>query len=117
MHELAIARSLVDLVARRAPANLEVTDVVIELGALTGLVEDSLAFYFDGLTRDTPLEGARLRCRRIAARVRCAACGAEYEPDDFARVCALCGSLGGEVIAGEELNLVSIESRSKGEAA
>jgi hydrogenase nickel incorporation protein HypA/HybF len=109
VHELAIARSLVDLVGRKTAPGAKVAEVVIELGALTGLVPDCLAFYFEGLTRGTALDGAHLACRLVPARIRCPACGAEYGPDGFARVCAICGALGGEVLAGEELDLVSIE--------
>lgn len=110
MHELAIATALVDLVRHRMPrcvAGHELA-VTVEVGALTGIAPASLAFYFEGLTRGTPLEGAALECRFVPARVRCRACGAVYEPEGFARVCTACGALGGEVLAGTELHLLHV---------
>ena len=110
MHELAIAEALIDLVRRRRPANRPSAGTVeIEVGALTGLVPECLAFYWDGLTRGTELEGFELACRAVPARVRCRGCGGTYEPAGFAPVCAACGALGGEVLSGEELNLLRIE--------
>lgn len=112
MHELAIAAALVDLVRRRTAPGDEVAEVRVDVGALTGIVPECLAFYYDGLTRETPLEGSRLRCRRLPARVRCGACAAVYEPEGFAPVCTACGGLGGEVLQGRELDLARIEMRS-----
>jgi len=111
MHEFAIIQSLVDLVREKTPQGMRVDEVVIEVGTLTGLVADSLTFYFEGLTHDTPLEGAKLICRVIRAKIRCQNCGGIYEPEDFARVCANCSALGGEILCGNELQLVHMEGR------
>jgi len=117
MHELAIATALVEQVRRRAPAGARVVAVGVAIGASTGIVPDSLSFYVEGLTRGTPLEAARFDLVLVPARVRCAGCGCEYEPDGFIRVCTSCGTLGGVVLSGDELDLTRIEAELPGERA
>lgn len=108
MHELAIAHALMALVLSRVSPGDEVSDVEIEVGALTGIIPESLAFHFDGLALGTPLEGARLVCRPRPPRILCPSCETVYEPTGFGRVCTACGALGGTVLSGQELNLVSV---------
>lgn len=110
MHELAVVHALIDLAIARAVPDRPVREVEIEVGALTGLVTDSLCFYYDCLSPDTALAGSRLICREVPAAVRCAVCDERYEPERFARVCPACGSLGGSVLSGSELNLLRVES-------
>jgi hydrogenase nickel incorporation protein HypA/HybF len=112
MHELSVAKALFDLVADRAGGE-RVELVEIEIGALTGLSPDSIAFFFETMAIGTALEGARLSCTLVPAEVRCGPCGAVYAPEGFARVCTRCGALGGAVLRGEELNLVGLVRRAE----
>ena len=59
MHELAITQDLVDLVAERTVGR-QVVAVNVRVGTASGIVPDSMAFSFDVVTMQTPLEGARL---------------------------------------------------------
>ena len=60
MHELAITEGLVEAVTERLPGQ-RVTRVRLEIGALSGVVADSVRFCFDLVTEGTDLEGARWR--------------------------------------------------------
>jgi hydrogenase nickel incorporation protein HypA/HybF len=84
--------------------------VNLVIGDLTGFVDDSIQFYFDFLTKGTTAEGAQLHFERIGARVKCKACDAEYVPPD-SRIwaCPECETPGGEIIAGKEFYVASIE--------
>jgi hydrogenase nickel incorporation protein HypA/HybF len=106
VHELAIAESVVDTVARRLPG-AKVTCVHLEIGALSGVVADSIRFCFDLATEGTGLEGARLEITEPPARCRCRACGAEFQPGTPIVLCP-CGSADVAVLAGEELKIVSV---------
>ena len=107
MHELAIAESVVDTVTQRLPG-AEVTCVRLEIGALSGVVPDSIRFCFDLATEGTGLEGAALEITEPPARCRCRACGAEFQPDTPIVLCP-CGSADVAVLAGEELKILSVQ--------
>jgi hydrogenase nickel incorporation protein HypA/HybF len=107
VHELAIAESVVDSVTQRLPG-AAVTCVHLEIGALSGVVPDSIRFCFDLAAEGTGLAGARLEITEPAARCRCRVCGAEFQPDSPIVLCA-CGSPDVAVLAGEELKIVSVQ--------
>ena len=73
---------------------------------LRQVVPDSLAFYFDVVSRDTLVEGARLEQVVVPVRMRCEACAHQWEPELMFR--PDCGGAG-EVLAGDELEVDSIE--------
>jgi hydrogenase nickel incorporation protein HypA/HybF len=107
VHELAIAESVVETVTERLPG-ATVSCVHLEIGALSGVVPDSIRFCFDLATEGTGLAGARLEITEPAARCQCRACGAEFQPDSPIVLCA-CGSPDVAVLAGEELKIVSVQ--------
>jgi len=107
MHELALARAILDASVSHARGG-RVTRVDVTVGALRQVVPDSLAFHFEILARGTPCEGAKLRQRLTAARLRCA-CGAEWELTEPTFRCPRCRGAQTTVLCGEELLVESIE--------
>ena len=107
MHELSVSSAVVDTALRHA-AGRRVTVVTVRIGHLRQVVPDSLAFYFELVTRETLCEGARLEQEFVAARLRFAGCESEWDPEDAWFRCSGCGGAG-EVIAGDELEVESIE--------
>ena len=106
MHELAIAESVVDTVTERLPG-AKVTRIHLEIGALSGVVADSIRFCFDLATEGTGLEGATLEITEPPAQCRCRSCGAEFRPDPPIVLCP-CGSADVAVLGGEELKILSV---------
>jgi hydrogenase nickel incorporation protein HypA/HybF len=112
MHELAVTQSILDIAVRHAQraGAQHILAINLVIGDLTGFVDDSIQFYFDFLSKDTLAQNGRLNIERIAARARCHACGTEYAPPDGRMwTCPQCGALGGDVIAGKEFSVASIE--------
>ncbi len=107
MHECSLSRSILDAALGHADGR-NVTRVDVTVGALRQVVPDSLAFYFEIVSRGTACEGARLEARRAPARLRCA-CGEQWELVEPTFRCPRCD--GGEVtvLSGEELTVDSIE--------
>jgi hydrogenase nickel incorporation protein HypA/HybF len=106
MHELSIAGAVVDTALRHAE-DRRVLVVTLRVGEMRQVIPDSLAFYFEIVARDTLAEGARLEQIVVPARMRCGECGGEWEPELMFR-CPECGGAG-EVLAGDELEVDSIE--------
>jgi hydrogenase nickel incorporation protein HypA/HybF len=107
MHELGITQNIIAIVAEHARGR-PVARVVLEVGALAGVMTDAVEFCFDVVAEGTPLQGATLEIRRIAARGRCRACGAEFARGMLFSPCA-CGSHDVERLAGEELRIKEYE--------
>jgi hydrogenase nickel incorporation protein HypA/HybF len=107
MHELSITCSIVELVAEAAKGR-KVHRVTVEIGALAGVMTESIAFWFPEVARGTDLENAILEVREIAALARCDACGGEFPTPSMLTACP-CGSFYFKRLKGEELNVKSIE--------
>jgi hydrogenase nickel incorporation protein HypA/HybF len=107
MHELAITCSIVELAAQAANGR-KVHRVTIEVGKLSGVLPDAIAFCFPEVAKGTTLEAASLDIREIDAVARCETCGAEFSTPSMLTICA-CGSLQFARLRGEELNIKSIE--------
>ena len=107
MHELAITRSILDLVAQAARGR-RVRRVTLEIGELSGVVPDAIEFCFPEVARSTIAAGAELEIRHIPARARCEECGGEFATPSLITPCR-CGSMQFARLTGEELNVKSLE--------
>jgi hydrogenase nickel incorporation protein HypA/HybF len=107
MHELAIVEGVVEQVTARLPET-RIRSVRLEIGALCGVVPDSLRFCFDLATEGTTMEGASLEITETPGRCRCWACGEEFSPDGLILLCP-CGRADVEVLAGQELTIASVQ--------
>ena len=112
MHELAVTQSILDIALRHAEqaGAQRILAINLVIGDLTGFVDDSIQFYFGFLSEDTLAQGARLNFERVPPLARCHECGAEYAPPNSRIwICPECEALGGEVVAGREFSVTSIE--------
>jgi hydrogenase nickel incorporation protein HypA/HybF len=107
MHELSITRNIVAIVSDCAQGR-RVRRVTLEVGKLSGVMTDAIAFCFDVVAKGTVLEGASLDIREVEGRARCAACGAEFEMATPYASCA-CGSHRLHRLQGEELKIKTME--------
>jgi len=111
MHELYIAESIHRIVTDEAEKDgaTKVVSLTVEVGALSGVVKESLEFVFPSVTLDGPAEGARLIIEAVAGAGHCPACDQSFELDDFLSPCPQCGHLPVEITAGRELRVKEIE--------
>jgi hydrogenase nickel incorporation protein HypA/HybF len=107
VHELALTESVVDAVTERLPG-ARISCVRLDIGALSGVVADSVRFCFDAVTEGTSLEGARLEISHTPGLGRCRSCGEEFEPDGALLLCP-CGSADVAVVAGQEFTIASVQ--------
>jgi hydrogenase nickel incorporation protein HypA/HybF len=107
MHELAITRSIVAIVAEQA-AGRRVLRVTLEIGELSAVMPEAIRFCFDVVAADSALAGAALDIVAVPGRARCEECGTEMPLADLVARCP-CGSRRLARLAGEELNIKSME--------
>ena len=107
MHELAVTQSVVETITERT-SGARVTSVRLDVGKLSGVVPDALAFCFELVVAGTPLEGAGLEITEPPGRALCRGCGSDFTVDQPILLCG-CGSADVEVLAGQELRIRSVE--------
>lgn len=116
MHELTIARRLIDRASTAADdAELSrVETVTVTIGEATHLVPDQLAFCLDAMADGTPLSDATVEFERISPAGVCS-CGWEGELPTLESVrgvsdrrCPDCGSAV-ELTAGRECRVTAID--------
>jgi hydrogenase nickel incorporation protein HypA/HybF len=107
MHELSITEGIVAAVTDKLP-DRKITLVRLEIGALSGVVADSVRFCFDLVTEGTSLEGANLEIIEPPATCRCRDCGGEFEPDGPIVLCS-CGSADVAILTGTDLRILSVK--------
>ncbi|MCX7914912.1 MAG: hydrogenase maturation nickel metallochaperone HypA [Verrucomicrobiae bacterium] len=111
MHEMSIVAALIDEVRQHTSEHpgARVSVVRLRVGALRQVIPEWLQFCFVTATRDTELAGAELEIETVPARARCRHCQWTFAVEDSWFECPQCGSLGGELIQGNELELVALE--------
>lgn len=82
----------------------------MQVGALSGVVEDSLQFCYELASKGTALEGSRLVVTQLPVIIHCAACDSDAElPGVQSFRCPRCGALSGDIRQGRELAIESLE--------
>ena len=111
MHELSIARSLIEIACEEAKKrHLDVQAVHVKIGVLSGVVTQALLFAYDIAVENTPLSGTRLVVEEAPVRVFCHSCKVESTLEGMQNfACSKCGAVSGDLRGGQELNLTSLE--------
>jgi hydrogenase nickel incorporation protein HypA/HybF len=123
MHEISVAQSLIDLVedelAARAAAEMrgggdpvcqQVGQIVVRVGALSGVVPEALSSAFRIAVGESSIRGATLVIESCPVVVWCEPCGRDSAIASPQRMrCPACGRSAGSVVGGRELELTSIE--------
>jgi hydrogenase nickel incorporation protein HypA/HybF len=111
MHELSIALSIVEMAAEEAERrDVRVNAVHLRLGALSGVVKESLLFSYDLACDGTSIEGSRLVIEEVPTVAYCPDCQAERALEAGPRFCCpVCNAPTPEVVRGRELEVVALE--------
>ncbi len=112
MHELGIAQQMAEIAIASIPSDIvnpRVERLNLKIGRLAAVVEDSLRFCLEIISKDTPLEGAELFIEEVPVIVRCRQCNHEWEVDGPVFKCPECGIGEIDVLSGRELEITSLE--------
>lgn len=116
MHEMALVRSIMEVVIEEAEAAgaAEVTAVHLEVGEGRDIVIDLFESLFQFLARGSVAENARVVISAVPYRVRCNRCGEEFHLDFKDRLSQTCLGCGADrdytLVSGNELCINKIEA-------
>lgn len=111
MHEFSVTKGIVNLLLDEIE-NKKIDKVLVVnlvIGDLSTIIDDSVQLYFDLLTENTKLYGAKLVFKRVRAKFKCRDCELVFEKIKSGFECPNCGKLGYPTGEGKEFYVESIE--------
>lgn len=113
MHELSITQAAVEAIIERTGAT-PIRRVTLEIGALSGVMVDSVRFCFEVIVAGTPLRDAVLDVVEPPGRARCRDCALEFDVEEpRILLCPGCGTADVRVLTGRELRIRSVEVKDE----
>lgn len=112
MHEMGIARQLLEISLNSIPEDIKDPKVKIlnlRIGKLAAVVEHSLQFCFEIIAKDTPLENVELNIEAVPVKIQCQNCKKEWETDVPMFRCNNCNNEQVKMISGREIEIISME--------
>jgi hydrogenase nickel incorporation protein HypA/HybF len=111
MHELAITESILNIAVEQAEMHnaSKVLEIRLKVGEFSGVLPQLIQDYFDIVSKDTIVEGAKLIIDRIPIGVKCNNCSHEATIDIMKIKCPVCGSTDVKIVSGKEFYVDSME--------
>ena len=111
MHEMAIARNIVNIAVAAAEKEgaRKITRVNVVAGELRGIVPAQLVFNFGLMAENTIASGAYLNLEITPVVGICSKCQEQFVVKDYRYVCTRCQSEDIEAVSGTELRVKDIE--------
>ena len=110
MHELTIAMEILDIAndyAKKANSSFA-SEIVIEVGQLSGVEYEALDFALGISKKNTILENAVINILSIKGKAKCNNCNTEFETDNLYSLCPSCNKYDLTFIDGKQLKVKSI---------
>jgi hydrogenase nickel incorporation protein HypA/HybF len=108
MHELSVTQSVLDITIKNAGTR-KIKQINLVVGQFSSIVDDSVQFYWDIISKDTSAEGSLLHFDRIPGEMTCQNCGCVFQPTDETFDCPSCSSPSVKITKGEEFQVGSID--------
>jgi hydrogenase nickel incorporation protein HypA/HybF len=110
MHEFSLVLNIIDIVTEYAVKEnaMEVKEVEIEVGDLSGVVIEALEFALQTAVKGTLMEKSAVHIHRISGLARCHSCLHEFNTNSLFKPCPKCKTCAPDIIRGKELRVKSI---------
>ena len=107
MHEMSLAEGILQIVEDTAAQQgfKRVTEVRLEIGALSGVEVEALSFCMDVVLKGSVAEGARVEMERVPGRGYCMGCGETVTIEALYDACPKCGSYQVQATGGTEMRV------------
>lgn len=111
MHELSIAKGIVDIAEKetaKVKAN-KVESIELEIGTLSGIEVGALEFVWALAVEDTVLEHASKKIHIMKGEAKCSDCNTIFELNQVYEACPNCNSFLKAIVKGKELIVKTLE--------
>ena len=110
MHEMSIAVNIVEIAEQTAKNDnaSKINKIVVEVGALSGIVSDALEFCYESACKGTMAEGSTLEIIESKGTALCDNCGFTFQATQIAVRCPKCNEYVINIQGGKELRVKSI---------
>lgn len=107
MHEISLLEQVREILVEHSQSQnfSKVSQVTLEIGALSCVEEGALRFGFDVVMKGSLAEDAELNIVCVAGLGYCKLCNQTVPMQSLHDPCALCGSFDIEVVQGEEMRI------------
>jgi len=111
MHELSIIQSMIPQIEEfLVQGNYKkVNKILLEVGVMSGVVQDALEFAYDICVKGTAIEGSELSIRMVPVTASCEKCFLKFEVQDYSYACPQCNGTDLKLLTGNELTIKEIE--------
>ncbi len=111
MHEMSLAEGILQTIEDAAGKEKfnKVLAVWLEIGRLSSVETQAMAFCFDAVTRGSVAEGAQLHIVDVAGAGWCMECAKSVEMAEVFAACPHCGGYQLQVTAGTEMRIKELE--------
>ena len=111
MHELSVTESILEISLRHANNSnaKSITNIYLVIGQLASIIDDSVQFYWNIISKGTLADGAVLNFRRIPTTLACLDCNNQYLPGDDSLDCPKCKGHHVKILSGEEFYMEAID--------
>ncbi len=110
MHELSIAKSIIQIIEKafESDFNKKITKVHLNIGRLSGIETDALTFGFSIIRKDTILANAELEINLINGLAKCKKCGTSFEMNSYGIPCPNCAEFSIDILQGKDMKVTQI---------
>lgn len=110
MHEMSIALGIVkiaeqEVIKRQAKY---VSEIVLEIGELSGVELDSLDFIWPAAVKETVLESANRVVDYKQGKASCIDCDTKFDVHSLSDECPKCGSYFKSIVQGKEMRVLTL---------
>ncbi|OIO74948.1 MAG: hydrogenase maturation nickel metallochaperone HypA [Zetaproteobacteria bacterium CG1_02_53_45] len=111
MHEMSLCESIIGIAEEQASVQhfSKVKSIRLEIGKLSCVQADAMAFAFDAVAKNTILDGARLEIDEVPGKGWCAGCSTEVEINQRYDGCPLCEYYPIEIRQGDAMRIKDME--------
>ena len=111
MHEVGMMQNILDMAIYQANQNnaSKIDLLTINVGELSGVTPEALELAWEVLSPGTIAENAHLEINSIPVVCHCQQCDRDFQPEKYLYECPQCRQISSNIIAGKDLNLVSVE--------